>query len=300
MVVKTLDFVSYWKEIAVVLAALFAIAGTVFEVKDKASHRITIWGRIFFGLTILSMIGGFFAQWEENAREVSRNKQSQDDMLKLIENTDRNVYDITRVLQPLGKSDISLSFKPNCVEVKEFCDAALTTAEKERVGDTVVSFSVPDVDWAKWPDRRGELISLHFFNNQSMARAYLEGNCIECKLSPDDISFDLPFYAGEDASLGHNPSVVVMYQVVNKQLAIGDYAGDVSPKVNSDKILSTIDLPGSTLIVRASGGIFQLLTLNSLLIRTDRGQRIYIENPTAVNVKNETVFEYVFPDSRQH
>ena len=81
-----MDFASYWKEIAVVLAALFAIAGTVFEVKDKASHRITIWGRIFFGLTILSMIGGFYAQWEENARDALRNKQSQDDMLKVIEN----------------------------------------------------------------------------------------------------------------------------------------------------------------------------------------------------------------------
>ena len=85
---KILDFASYWKEIAVVLAALFAIAGTVFEVKDKASHRITIWGRIFFGLTILSMIGGFYAQWEENARDALRNKQSQDDMLKVIENID--------------------------------------------------------------------------------------------------------------------------------------------------------------------------------------------------------------------
>jgi hypothetical protein len=104
-----LDFASYWKEIAVVLAALFAIASTVFEVKDKASHRITIWGQIFFGLTILSMIGGFYAQWEENAREASRAKQSKDDMLKIIENTNRNVYDLSRILQPLGKSEIFLA-----------------------------------------------------------------------------------------------------------------------------------------------------------------------------------------------
>ena len=176
-----MDFASSWKEIAVVLAAFFAVAGTIFEVKDKASHRITIWGRTFFGLTILSMIGGFYAQWEENAREVSRNKQSQDDMLKLVESTNKNLYDLTRLLQPLGKANVSLAFEPNCVESTEFCDAALTTAGKERSADNVVSFSLHDVDWTKWPDRRGEFISLHFFKDRSMARAYLNGSCIECE-----------------------------------------------------------------------------------------------------------------------
>lgn len=295
-----MNFSSYWKEIAVVLAAFFAVAGTVFEVKDKVSHRITIWGRMFFGMTIISMIGGFYAQWEENAHEVKRNKQSQDEMLKIIENTNKNLYDITRILQPLGKSDIVLSFRPNCIESKEFCDTALELAEKERTRDNVVSFSLHDVDWTKWPHRRGEFISLHFFKDRSTARAYLGGNCIECDSDPEDISFHVPFYVGEDVALGHNPSVVVMYQAENKELAIGAYAGDVSPRVKGDRILSTIDLPGSTLTVRASGGLFKILTLIALTIRTERGQVIYIENPAIVNVKNETVFEYVFPNSTQH
>ena len=125
-----MDFSSYWKEVAVVLAALFAIASTVFEVKDKASHRITIWGRIFFGLTILSMIAGFYAQWEQNDKDATRTKQSQDDMLKIIQNTNRNVYDLSRILQPLGRSSIYLAFTPNCIEVKEFCDAAIKEGER--------------------------------------------------------------------------------------------------------------------------------------------------------------------------
>jgi hypothetical protein len=296
-----LDFASYWKEIAVVLAALFAIAGTVFEVKDKASHRITIWGRIFFGLTILSMIGGFYAQWEENAREVSRNKQSQNDMLKLIENTNKNVYDITRVLQPLVKSNIYLFFKLNCIEVKEFCDDALAKADRERSTDRLVGFSIPDVDWAKWPDRRvSDFIFLRVFRDQSMAQKYLKEDCIECESNTGDISFRALFYVSEPASLEHNLSAEVFYQVSNNQLFVGDHAEGVSPEVHGDKIFSTIDLPGSILIVRAQNNLFKKLTLVSLAIKTDRGQAIKIENPTTVNTENETVFEYVFPDSTQN
>jgi cytochrome c biogenesis protein CcdA len=152
--IKTLGFASYWKEVAVVLAALFAIAGTVFEVRDKTSQRITVYGRIFFGLTFLSMIGGFYAQWEENAREVNRNKETQTDMLKLIENTNLNVYDLTRILQPLVKANIYLSFK-----------ATLARAERETSIDHVASFSIPDVDWTKWPDNRvSDLIILQLLN----------------------------------------------------------------------------------------------------------------------------------------
>jgi hypothetical protein len=296
----TLGFAAYWKEIAVVLAALFAIAGTVFEVKDKESHRVTVWGRIFFGLTILSMIGGFYAQWEENAREVSRNKQSQSDMLKLIESTNRNVYDITRVLQPLGKSNIYLSFKLNCVEAKDFCDTALATAEMERSTDRVASFSIPDVDWTKWPDNRvAELIFLRLFKDHSIAQIYLKESCIECE-SNTDVSFRTVFDVSELAPLEHNLSAVVMYQVSDNQLFILHHGDSVNPEVNSDKILSTIDLPGATLIARAQNGLFKKLTLISLTIQTDRGQTIKIENPTIVNASNETAFEYVFPDSTQH
>jgi hypothetical protein len=297
-----LDFGSYWKEIAVVLAALFAICGTVFEVRDKASHRITIWGRIFFGLTILSMIGGFYAQWEENVREVGRNKQSQDDMLKLIESTNRNVYDIRRALQPLGKSNIYMFFKLNCIEVKEFCDAALTTARREEGIDAdLSSFSLHGVDWDKWPSRSTlALVFVQFFKDRSIAQKCLQEDFGECEFHAGDVSFTTTFDVSENDSLEKNLSVVVFYRLSNNDFFIGDHDDNVSPQVNSEKILSTIDLPGSILIIRAQNELFKKLTLISLTFQTDRGQTIKIDNPTMLNVKNETVFEYTFPDSTQH
>jgi hypothetical protein len=294
-VVQTLDFASYWKEIAVVLAALFAIASTIFEVKDKASHRITIWGRIFFGLTILSMIAGFYAQWEQNAREALRTKQSQNDMLKIIENTNRNVFDLSRILQPLGVSQITLVFEPNCPEVEEFCDAATERGKKEADLSHAYSFSIPDIDWSKLTNReRSEAIFLNFFKGESAARNYLEGDCLGCIPSQADISFEVPFFVGETIPL---PSVVAMYQSDSKQLIILDHAKDVGPAVNGDKILSLVDLPRSKLIVWASRGLFKKLVLKSLRIQTDRGQTINIDNLTMVNVKGDTFFEYVFPEA---
>lgn len=242
------------------------------------------------------MIGGFYAQWEENAREVSRNKQSQGDMLKIIENTNRNLYDLTRILRPLGKSNIYLSFKLNCVEVKDFCDATRARAEKERSIDRVASFSIPDVDWMKWPDNRViVLIFLRLFKDNGAAQRYLKGDCIECE-SNADVSFRAFFDVSERAVSEHNSPVDVMYQVSDKQIFILIRADEANPEVNSDKILSTIDLPGATLIARAQNGFFNKMALISVDIQTDHGQTIKIENPIGVNSNNETAFEYVFPD----
>jgi hypothetical protein len=304
-----LDFSSYWKEIAIVLAALFAVAGTIFDVQDKASHRITIWGRIFFGLTLLSVIGGFYAQWEENAREASRTKQSQDDMLKVIENTNRNVYDVARLLQPLGKSTIFLFFNPNCAEVKEFCDAAMmegkgliTTPKEDPRATPTYSVGLTNA-WLKWPDRSGSAdISLLFFKDPKLAQTFLNDRfCSDCD-KPGDISFNVSFdiserYFEEQTS---KPASVHLYEADNKGLTIMDMGKDIIPKINNDKILSTLDLPGSILLVSNPIGLLKKLVLTSITIQTDHGQTINIDNPTMIDVKNDTLFEYVFPASTQH
>ena len=115
-----------------------------------------------------------------------------------------------------------------------------------------------------------------------------------------DISFSTSFDVSDRPALERGLSVEVFYQVDNEELFIGDHADAVIPRVNSDKILSTIDLPGTTLIVRAQSGLFEKLRLISITIQTERGQTINIENPNPVNWNNETAFEYMFPDIAQH
>jgi hypothetical protein len=98
-----MDFSSYWKEFSVFLAAIFTVAGVVWEVKDKRTKKFTNWGRIFLALTVFSGIGAFYAQWRDNAAEDKRNIEAQSNMLRLLERTESSVRDLSRLLQPIEK-----------------------------------------------------------------------------------------------------------------------------------------------------------------------------------------------------
>jgi hypothetical protein len=132
-----------------------------------------------------------------------------------------------------------------------------------------------------------------------MAQTYLKGDCVECE-SKTDVSFGMLFDISVGWPIEHNLPVDVMYQVSNKQIFILYHADEVNQVINSDKILSIIDLPGTTLIARAQNGLFKKLTPISLDIQTDRGQTIKIENPAIVTSNNETAIEYIFPAATQH
>lgn len=114
------------------------------------------------------------------------------------------------------------------------------------------------------------------------------------------MSFTL--YFNTSGTIALNTPVTVMYVIDTGQLYIGVTNNDITPNVNTDKMLSKIDLPESTLIIQESKfkpTLFHKLTLISITIHTDRGQTIDIENPTMIHVKDQTMFEYVFPQSPQ-
>jgi hypothetical protein len=245
------------------------------------------------------MIGGFYAQWEENASEAARSKRSQDDMLKVIENTNRNVYDLSRVLQPLGKSTISLFFTLNCLEVQEFCEAASKEGERKKSASPGSSyFALPDTDWSKWPDRRRiASIDLLFFKSKDSAKNYLGGNCLGCL--GGDMNFRVLF---NTAPTTHDDrSVVILTYVVEySSLGIAAVNQDLSPSINGDKMLSTVDLSGATSIIYGHSGLFKTIALTAISIKTDSGRTIEIEDPRVLKVKDDTLFEYEFPESPQH
>jgi hypothetical protein len=183
------------------------------------------------------------------------------------------------------------------MELKEFCDETAKKAEGERSGDNIAAFSIPDADWSKWPGNQYEQISLLFFKNKDLAKKHLEGNCLGC--DDGDIYFETYFDIGETKP-SSGLAVLISYIVSNEALIIGTFHNNICPGLKSDKILSIVDLPGSTLIMVAPNGLFKKLTLDSLTIRTERGQIIEVNNPTLLNVKGQTLYEYVFPDSTQH
>lgn len=93
------------------------------------------------------------------------------------------------------------------------------------------------------------------------------------------MSFTL--YFNTSGTIALNTPVTVMYVIDTGQLYIGVTNNDITPNVNTDKMLSKIDLPGFTLIIQESNvkpTLFHKLTLISITIHTDRGQTIDIDD----------------------
>jgi hypothetical protein len=180
-------FSSYWKEIAIVLAAAFAILGAIFDVKDKRTNRITAWGRVFFALTVLSMIGGFYAQWEQSAAEEQRSGRAQAQMIQLLEKSEKSLREMSRLLQPFERPKVTLFLKPECAEPAYalFCASARAAGKKIHGADkSIASLNVTEgIDWATWPSRI-DYIGIAVVKNPGEAEAYLNG-CIKCPFLPD-------------------------------------------------------------------------------------------------------------------
>ena len=180
-----MSFTAYWKEIAVVLAAIFAVAGAFFDIRDRRTKKITSWGRIFFVLTLLSMIGGIYAEWASSASEEKRNRQSQADMLKLLKGADASIREISRSLQPIERPNVTLFVVPDCAisRYKLFCDRVKAEGEREaNIRKSSGPFvDVQSVDWSAWP---GHVFfvspSIAFFHDTRDANNFLGQGCPVC------------------------------------------------------------------------------------------------------------------------
>lgn len=292
-----MDFSAYWKEASVVLAALFTIAGAVFEVRDKRSSRITGWGRVFFSLTILSMIAGFYAQWLDNSNELKKGQEAQANMLKLITDTNKNVYNIARLLEPLGKSRISVFFDVDCDKVKEFCASA--RAEGEKIAGTYKitgksSFEIEDVDWNKWPSGSYEEgLILFVFKNDADVKKMIDSNCLHCDWM-GDLHFDL-YTTGKPENENVAKSAI-FYDTKSKRISLLVSKKDAKPKVHNENVMSMIDVPGSTVVLVASDNLRNYCMPHEMFVENERGEEFTLKDPkVAMLATGERYFTYRVP-----
>jgi hypothetical protein len=101
-------FPSAWKSASIVLTGLFAIAGIFFDQRDKATGTITIWGRTFLWLTVISSVIGFLAQQIESSVDRAKDRAAQERMTLLLENTQTACADI-----PIYANNRSAEYAPN-------------------------------------------------------------------------------------------------------------------------------------------------------------------------------------------
>jgi len=292
-------FSFYWKEIAIVLAGVFAILGAISDVKDKRTKRITVWGRVFFTLTVLSVIAGVYAQWAESGADEARIKQAQSDMLRLLERTEKSVYDLSRLMQPIDRPRVTVILKPDCdvSDFKPFCDAVRVLAKKKAAQfhfSQQSSFTVENVDWSTWPEGRlfGS-VYIGLFKDPNAATTFLNTTAGS---SGGDMSLNItvtPIQMGSQL-----PTASVDYNSSDETVSFVATQNSITPQINTDKIMSILDLPGSTMTIIELNKLFSQVTLTAVFIETAHGQSIQAFNLKPLTQNNKRVFSYQFPAVR--
>jgi hypothetical protein len=289
-------FSFYWKEIAIVLAGVFAILGAISDVRDKRTKKITVWGRVFFTLTILSVIAGVYAQWTESAADEVRIKQAQADMLSVLQRTEKSIYELSRVLQPLDQLSVRLGLSPNCDDqrFKVFCEAAKSRGRAIVVpssnSDVKTAFEITTVDWSAWPGARPlGSFWLQFFKDPNQAQQVLQGPSQAQHLTQPDLSLNLR------DSPEHNATLKVIYQAPPETITFVISQSSLTPSVTTDRILSVVDIPGSTMTVSEPNGVLDNVTLTGVYLTTSHGQWISAGPMQPLNSRNGRLFVYRFP-----
>jgi len=257
------SFSSYWKEIAIVLAGLFAIGGVLSDVRDKRTKRITSWGKLFFGLTVLSVLGGVYAQWLDTEEDQNRNRDAQAKMLRLLEAT-------SRLLQPLDDVYVSMEFMVACddPDATRFCDFAKANA-KNATEDQSGSVTVPFVDWSLWPRAVIPLLNIRipgeglsgapvilFFKDKSDASRFVGDKCAiqaNCEYSWDmlmKVALTSDFLSGAVNQWGQqSPPLTITYRPKSAELTISVVEKIFEQDRRTDKITSFADLPEAGVII---------------------------------------------------
>jgi len=289
-------FSEYWKEVAIVLAAAFAILGAIFDVKDERTERITVWGRVFFALTALSMIGGFYAQWEESSSNEQRSRQAQDQMVRLLERSETSLREISRLLQPIERPVVHLALRPDCTDdlYARFC-ASVRKAAREQVPSvdikTVVNETVVFIDWTTWPqDQNPGSINILLFKDPQDAEEYLS-HCMLVVCKTPDIAFRGLSLRVPNAT---HPNVTVTYDGEPEVIHVDVALGPQTPQLHGSRMVSVADIPGSTIVVWSWTKLFEKLALKELDIRTPRGQQIAVETWQEIQTQQGKAYWHLF------
>ena len=260
-------FATYWKEIAVVTGGAFALLSAAFDIRDRRTGKFTIWGRVFFVATILTMIGGFYAQWSEDRSAEQRAEQERGAETKLIAQTEKSVHEIARAMEPIETVNLDLRFEIKCDDprMRRFC-AIIRMKEKEYhkqgiFGD--IPYDTPP--WNLWPDGR-------FVSNPDI-QIYKSGDEIVRDILRSDITridngdTAFEFLCRSGLPFGRGGAFI---HVIRERIIIACEIDNITPALNSNLVISAVDLPGSTIVVDDLRDEARPAILRSIIITTQR------------------------------
>jgi hypothetical protein len=287
-----MDIVSAWKATSIALTGAFGVLGMLTDNKDKISGRLTKWGRISLSGIIVSSLCGVAAQIKETSDEGARREDDGKKTLALVQQTGEAVGNIQRLLSPIEDPVFTMSFEASCKDkfFFESCENArkFKASWPKEMGtvSTLASASV----WSLWPGGgHGAIIPLHlyFFRNPPDV-AKLEAGISQAA----DMSFDIisTNYAN-DKSLG------MTFDTPIEKVEVHVFSYKPFLKENKGNINSTLDIPGSTVILTELNDILNSLTPNWFVMETKQGRKIEIAGAKweKISIDGNTAYRYRFP-----
>ena len=270
-------FPEYWALIAIAIAGATGIVGILWDVRDKTTHKITIWGRTLFCITILSTAGAFVAQVLANRASEARNKKAQEETIQLLTHTRQGIVELSRILQPLDRPTIVLSVDLACgaAAYQAFCSSAQSQAAEalanlqRRFGKqgSVVSGNIVNFDWSNWPNSRGPffpLTRLHVFKTKDKFEEYAKGKLFALS-NEGDVTFSAPFITSEVFTpffMVRAHDFHISFQITLK---------DIRPQMKNTEVMSVPDLQDAVVAIYEPD-FFAIFNPTKISIQTPRGQ----------------------------
>jgi hypothetical protein len=275
-------FPDYWALLAIAIAGATGIVGLLWDVRDKTTHKITLWGKTLFCITILSTVGAVVAQVLVTRASDARNKKAQEETIQLLTHTRQSIVELSRILQPLDQPTIVLSVDLACgaTAYQAFCSSAqsqaaeaiaefqATVAKQYLPGGVAIEASGPikNFDWSKWPNGFGPFFPFtrfHVFKTEDKFEEYSKGNCLSCR-SASDMTFEEVVTSKVFSPLFQLKSggADVTFQITFK---------DVHPEMNNTEVMSIPDLQHAVVVIYAPD-FLEILKPTSVSVETPRGQ----------------------------
>ena len=270
-------FSEYWALVAIAIAGATGIVGILWDVRDKTTHKMTIWGRTLFCITILSTVGALVAQVLANRASDARNKKAQEETIQLLNHTRQGIVELSRILQPLGQPTIVLSVDLACgaAVYQAFCSSAQSQAADalaniqrlSRTQESVVTGNIAKFDWSNWSNGHGPFFPftrLHVFKTKGKFEEYAKGKLF-APSNEGDVTFHAPFITSEMFT------PFFMVRADGFQISFQIALKDSRPEIKNTEVMSVPDLQNAIVAIY-DPDFFAIFNPTKISIQTPRGQ----------------------------
>jgi hypothetical protein len=272
-----MDIVSGWKSVSIALTGVFGILGLLTEFKNKDTKKITGWGWVSLTGIVLSSVCGVAVQRKETIDASKRAADNLNRAVTTLQNTSQTVTSMNRFMATLVGATVDVDYSLDCaLKLSEPCGG--TPASQERL-------------------LAEEGLEVYFFADSVSANRFTDGAIYP---NPADLTWQLKRNAPEDeaGSFGEGGTATSLFVKIN-----GYTASPSSVFTATGKILSLLDIPGSTVIITGNQDQLNDVPVRAIRIWIKDGrsvsggpfERIIIHPKKPVGGRSIVSYRYAFP-----